>query len=142
MLSHRQNTYVLEFAIDQNGSRAARAAGYSATSAHVASSRLLRNDKVRAAIVAKQASMALKLDLSLERVLMSLAEACEQAMEQKQPAVAIAAAKEIGLLCGYYTPAKDTLSKVDQTEYAKMLQRLPDSELLELLEAESQLNVL
>ena len=133
MLSHRQNTYVLEFAIDQNGSRAARAAGYSATSAHVASSRLLRNDKVRAAIAAKQASMALKLDLSLERVLMSLAEACDQAMEQKQPALAIAAAKEIGRLMGYYTPAKDTLTKADQKNYAQMLGRLPDAELFALL---------
>jgi phage terminase small subunit len=48
MLAHRQNAYLLEIAKDQNGSCAARAAGYSATSAHEASSRLLRNDKVRA----------------------------------------------------------------------------------------------
>ena len=131
MLSHRQNTYVLEFAIDQNGSRAARAAGYSATSAHVASSRLLRNDKVRAAIAAKQASMALKLDLSLERVLMSLAEACELAREQGRPDLMIAASREIGRLCGYYSePTKDT-------SQPKELSGMTDEQLCALL-AETQ----
>ena len=130
MLSHRQNTYVLEFAIDQNGSRAARAAGYSATSAHVASSRLLRNDKVRAAIVAKQASMALKLDLSLERVLMSLAEACEQAREQGRPDLMITASREVARLCGYYsTSPKDT-------SQPKELSGMTDEQLYALLVTE------
>ena len=133
MLSHRQNVFVMEYDVDQNGTRAARAAGYSVSSAHVASSRLIRIDKVRAAIAAKQASMALKLDLSLERVLMSLAEACEQAREQGRPDLMIAASREIGRLMGYYTPAKDTLTKADQKNYAQMLGRLPDAELFALL---------
>lgn len=133
MLSHRQNVFVMEYAVDQNGTRAARAAGYSVSSAHVASSRLIRIDKVRAAIAAKQASMALKLDLSLERVLMSLAEACELAREQGRADLMVSSAREIGRLCGYYQPTKDTLTKLEQKEYAQMLQRLPDAELFALL---------
>ena len=131
MLSHRQNVFVMEYAVDQNGTRAARAAGYSVSSAHVASSRLIRIDKVRAAIAAKQASMALKLDLSLERVLMSLAEACEQAREQGRPDLMIAASREIGRLCGYYSePTKDT-------SQPKELSGMTDEQLYALL-AESQ----
>ena len=130
MLTPRQEVFVLEYAIDQNGTRAARAAGYAVTSAHVASSRLIRIDKVRAAIAAKQASMALKLDLSLERVLMSLAAACDQAMEQKQPAVAIAAAREIGRLLNYYSvPSKDAAKP-------KELSAMTDAELHALLVTE------
>lgn len=131
MLTHRQEVFVMEYAIDRIGTRAARAAGYSVTSAHVASSRLLRNDKVRAAIAAQQASLALKLDLSLERVLMSLAEACEQAREQGRPDLMIAASREIARLCGFYSePTKDT-------SQPKELSGMTDEQLYALL-AETQ----
>ena len=141
---YKQQRFCEEYLIDRNGAQADIRAGYSPNpaSAKTTASRLLTYANVKAILRAKEAATSINLNLSFERILLSLAEACELARVQSRPDLMVAAIKQLALLSGFYTPTKDTLTKTDQKEYAKMLQRLPDSELLALLEAESQLNVL
>lgn len=49
-LSPKQQKFVAEYLVDGNATRAAIAAGYEEGSAHVAGSRLIKNDKVKSAI--------------------------------------------------------------------------------------------
>ena len=56
-----------------NATKAARLAGYAARSAHVAAARLLKKDKVKAAIAARQAKAAASADVTAERVVQELA---------------------------------------------------------------------
>ena len=142
MLTNRQRTFINHFVLTGQGALSAREAGFSNHTARTIASKLLTKVDVQREIRLQRAILAKKLDVSKEQVLINMAAACEVAREQGRPDLMIAASREIARLCGYYTPAKDTLTKADQKDYAQMLQRLPDSELLELLEAESQLNVL
>jgi phage terminase small subunit len=68
-LSPKEMIFVREYLIDANGTRAAIAAGYAEKSAHVASSRLLKKDKIQAALSAQAAKIAKKLDITAEKVL-------------------------------------------------------------------------
>lgn len=69
----RHKKFAQEWVIDQNGTRAAMAAGYAESGAHVEASRLLRNPKVRKMIDELQSKRASKLELKAERVLEELA---------------------------------------------------------------------
>lgn len=70
-LTARQELFCREYLADRerNGTRAALKAGYNQNSAHVAASRLLKHDKVRAYMQALLAPHLAKLDLSAERIL-------------------------------------------------------------------------
>jgi phage terminase small subunit len=66
-LTPKQAIFVAEYQIDFNATRAARAAGFEASSAHVTGARLLKNAKVAAAISDGQARRAEKLGFTAER---------------------------------------------------------------------------
>lgn len=61
------------YIIDFNGTNAAIAAGYSKKSAHVSSTRLLKNAKVKARLAELQKKQTDKLDITAERVLREIA---------------------------------------------------------------------
>jgi len=65
--------FVKEYLVDQNGTRAAIAAGYAEKSAAVTASRLLRNAKVRAEIDKATADRCKRLDITADRVLQEIA---------------------------------------------------------------------
>jgi phage terminase small subunit len=69
----REARFVEEYLSDpsRNGTRAAIRAGYSAKSAHVQASRLLRRDKVRAAIAAADAKAGATVALAIDRYAVS-----------------------------------------------------------------------
>jgi phage terminase small subunit len=71
-MNPRQRRFVTEYLIDMNGARAAREAGYSAQTAAVQASRLLRNAEVRAAIEEGQRRHATRAGLSRSRLLREL----------------------------------------------------------------------
>src|SRR3984893_11083012 len=73
VLNARQQKFVLEYQIDQVATQAAIRAGYSAGTAHVQGSRLLRNAKVREAIAKAQAKAASKAEVTGERIVNELA---------------------------------------------------------------------
>ena len=67
-LSSKRVRFVQEYLIDPNATQAAVKAGYSPNSAMVQGHRLLRDDKVAAAIVAGQARIAKAAEITQERV--------------------------------------------------------------------------
>lgn len=72
-LNPKQKRFVAEYLIDANATQAAIRAGYSRKTATEQGSRLLTNVKVRAALDAKQAKIASKLEITAERVIAELA---------------------------------------------------------------------
>lgn len=72
-LNDRQQLFVNEYLVDSNATQAAIRAGYSKRTAEVTGFRLLRNDKVAAAIDARRAKLTKKLEITQERVLQELA---------------------------------------------------------------------
>ena len=71
-LSPRQQKFVQEWAVDQNGARAARDAGYSERTAESQASRLLTNVKVNTAIRHLQSKTNEKLIITKEMVVSKL----------------------------------------------------------------------
>lgn len=72
-LTLKQQFFVKHYLIDLNATKAAIAAGYSAKTAEVAGSRLLRNVKVQQEIAKKTRKRVQKLEISADRVLNELA---------------------------------------------------------------------
>lgn len=82
-LTKKQLLFVKEYAVDQNGTRAAKAAGYSAKTADVQASRLLANVKVRAIIDRANEKRCEKLDINADYVLQTIRDTvdrCAQAV--------------------------------------------------------------
>jgi phage terminase small subunit len=69
----KQATFVGEYLIDRNGTRAAIAAGYAPRSASVTSCRLLRNAKVQAAVSELTEERLERLEVTADTVLQELA---------------------------------------------------------------------
>lgn len=65
--------FVREYLIDRNGTRAAIAAGFSATSAHTTAHRLLKNADVRELIEKLEAERMERLDITADRILQETA---------------------------------------------------------------------
>lgn len=74
-LTAKQELFCREYVADKsrNGTQCATRAGYAPDSAHVAASRLLKNDKVRAFIAALVAPHFAKLDITAEELLQEYA---------------------------------------------------------------------
>jgi hypothetical protein len=73
MLTSRQSRFIEEYLIDLNGKQAAVRAGYSAKSAEVQASRLLRNTAVQAAIGEAMQARSQRTEVTADRVVAELA---------------------------------------------------------------------
>lgn len=103
-LSARRTKFVEEYCLNPNGSAAARAAGYSVTSAHVAASRLLRNDNVIAAITLKTQQLSQQYEINKQGVVRELLAAVEVARERLDGGTMIRGYCEIAKMLGIYAP--------------------------------------
>jgi hypothetical protein len=131
MLTNRQTAFVNHYVLTGRGAYSARESGFSKHTARTISSFLLTKVDIQREIRLQRAILAKKLDVSKEQVLINMAAACEVAREQGRPDLMIAASREIGRLCGYYSePTKDT-------SQPKELSGMTDEQLYALL-AESQ----
>lgn len=72
-LTPKQAIFIAEYLIDCNATRAASAAGFAASSAHVTGARLLKNATIAAAIAERQQQRQQKLKITAERVLEEIA---------------------------------------------------------------------
>ena len=82
-LTARRERFCQEYVIDQNASAAARRAGYSEGSAHVAGCRLLKDDNVAARIAALQAEVADRNKITVDGVVEALRRLRELAIDKK-----------------------------------------------------------
>jgi phage terminase small subunit len=105
-LSPRQNRFVQAYCGHLNASRAAREAGYAATSGAdaVTGHRLLRNAKARRAIEALQQAKAVELELDRNAIIQAILQAIQTAQEQSAPATMIRGWVEIAKITGLDKP--------------------------------------
>lgn len=129
-LSARQQRFVAEYATCANASEAARRAGYSANGAKVTACRLLTNPNLQAAIAEEKQRQAQKIGIERDDVIAAMNRAFMIAVEQQNPAAMVAAAREIGRLCGFYAP-----ESILQAESSPPVRFMPQPELLRQLAA-------
>lgn len=143
-LTERQRLFIKHLVHDKlpNGA-AARAAGYSPTSASMIASELLRNPKVVAAIAEEREAYAKASGMTKQKVIDGFAEAIDLARIKADPIAMIAGWREIGKMCGFYEPTKAELRVTVQGKVMlDRLNQMSDAQLLELLENESANRVL
>ncbi|MBX3678041.1 MAG: terminase small subunit [Rhodocyclaceae bacterium] len=99
-LTPRQAKFVEAYALDRNAARAARSAGYSANGAKVTACRLLTNPNLRAALAAKEAELAVQLEIDREAVIGGILESIAAARAQGNPGQAIRGWVEIARIAG------------------------------------------
>lgn len=73
-LTQKEQLFIREYLTDENGTRAAIAAGYSQKWAHVAASKLLKKPKVADELAKVRAKLCAELEISAKKVLQGLAQ--------------------------------------------------------------------
>lgn len=135
-LPPKQAKFVSEYLRGGNGTRAAIEAGYAAGSAHVSASRLLKNDKVAAAVRTSRCELEAKHEMSRDRVVEELLGAIEIAKANGDTGAMIRGWSEVGKLMGYYQPNKTTQIHVNISakRIIDQLETMSDAELLQEVE--------
>lgn len=72
-VKQRRTRFIKEYLLDQNATRAAKAAGYSERTANEQGSRLLANASIRAQIDEENAKINSRLDLTVDRIKLEIA---------------------------------------------------------------------
>ena len=132
-LTPKQAKFAEEYLIDGNGTAAAVRSGFAAAGAHVTASRLLRNPKVSEAIREGQAETRRALKIEREHVIRDLERAYELAKQLGQPANMVAAAREIGRLCGLYEPVRHAVEVRLPPEAVGRFESMSDAQLIQIL---------
>jgi phage terminase small subunit len=137
-LTPKQERFATAYAQHHNASLACREAGYSAhgRSASVTGTRLLADVCVLERIQALEAAAADELGVSRQRFLYELQEAAALAKAKGDPAAMVAAWREIGKACGFYTvqPIRVDLNVKGKVEMERFNQ-MTDQQLLEIMAA-------
>jgi phage terminase small subunit len=72
----RRTRFIKEYLLDQNATRAAKAAGYSEHTANEQGARLLANVSIREEINRRNSELNQKMDLTVERIKLEIARLC------------------------------------------------------------------
>lgn len=135
-LTPKQERFATAYAQHHNASLACREAGYSAhgRSASVTGTRLLADVCVLERIRALEAAAADELGVSRQRFLFELQEAAALAKSKGDPAAMVAAWREIGKACGFYTvqPIRVDMNVKGQVEMDR-LNQMSDAQLLAII---------
>lgn len=139
-MTPKQARFVEEYALDHNAAAAARRAGASERSARTLGSRWLAKVDVLGSIQSLENAAALKLSLTREDALNGLLAAKDEAVEQSDPMAQVAAWREIGKMCGFYTPERHKVEVNDRGRaYMECMASLSDAELIAIICAEPML---
>lgn len=103
MLTAKQLRFIDEYSLSHSASDAARKAGYSIKTAGSIGHENLKKPEILAAIQVRQQIVAKGIEVTKQNILAALLEAIQTAREQRNPAVMVASAREIGKLCGFYS---------------------------------------
>ncbi|HVN80715.1 MAG TPA: terminase small subunit [Terriglobia bacterium] len=75
-LTIREEAFVNEYMVDENGTRAAKAAGYNKAGAHVMATRLLHRNKIQAALRQRRDQRMKRCEISQDRTIQEIAMGC------------------------------------------------------------------
>ncbi|MBN9411602.1 MAG: terminase small subunit [Burkholderiales bacterium] len=101
-LTPKQRKFVEEYSLSGKAGAAAVEAGYAEKSAKVSASRMLRSRRVQEALAARGADARAKFNLTRDGLVKELLCAVDLARERGDPMAMVAAARELGRLCGFY----------------------------------------
>jgi phage terminase small subunit len=104
-LTPKQARFVQEYLIDMNATQAALRCNYSEKSAYSQGQRLLKNDKVRAAIDKKREQQEIQSDISRQKILDKLWKMVES-NEEDAEMISIKAIEVIIKMQGYNEPER------------------------------------
>lgn len=136
-LTARQSKFVAEYSLSHCAADAARKAGYSPKTARQMASENLSKPYVVAALRLREDAQAQELDLTRGKVLMELQEAIAVAKLKGDAAAMISGWREIGKMCGFYSPERHKVEVNDRgREYLQRMESLSEAELLAIICAE------
>lgn len=130
-LTDQQKRFVKAFSSGENMTNSLKAGGFSTVSVAYGY-RMLEMPNVAKALKEQQAAYALASEMSKKDVMDMLKEAYDMAKLMSEPSSMVAAAREIGKMCGYYEPKKIDLTV--STTGRKKIELLTDEELFKLME--------
>lgn len=130
-LSARRIKFVNEYMVDNNGSRAARAAGYAVSGARVTAHRLLTNANVKAAIASKAHELAQQYTLSKHSVIKEIRSAIDIAKVESDANSIIRGWIEIAKLMRFYDiEITAPLTTADKRALKAKLESMTDEQLM------------
>lgn len=134
-LTPRQQRFVEAYVLDRNAARAARSAGYSANGAKVTACRLLTKANLQAALAAKEAELAARLQIDRAAVVGGIFEAIGTARLQGDAAQAIRGWVEVAKLTGLDKPeAENRVLSAESAVLRAKFEALSDEDLLAIAE--------
>lgn len=134
-LNAQQRTYVKNRARGLSREQSAIIAGYNYSKADVEKIET-RSETVQTELARIRAETAKNTGVTKEEVVELLKAAAEMARVQGDPTGLVAAARELGKMLGFYAPeTKRVLRGIDQNDLKKLLQSMPEDELLKLANA-------
>ena len=133
-LTEQQRLFVKAFSSGENMTNSLKTGGFSAASLAYGY-RLLAMPNVAKALKESQAAYAMAAELSKKDVMDMLKEAYDMAKLMSEPTSMVAAAREIGKMCGYYEPKKVDLTI--STAGRQKIEMLSDEDLFKLMEEAS-----
>lgn len=130
-LTDKQKDFVRLWASGESINTACLRAGYADK---VFGYRLAHQPNIRAAYEKEKRAYEAAADMTRKKVMDMLLESYEMAKLMAEPSTMVAAAREVGKMCGYYAPI-ETKVKVDVSGNVVMskLNSMSDAELLELI---------
>lgn len=132
-LTERQLAFVKYWAQGESPRVAARLAGYSSDS-NIIHWRMMNDPAILKLYQAEKAAYAEAAQMSRKKVMGMLQEAYDMAKIKAEPAVMVAAAREVGKMCGFYEPEVKININVNGAKITEQLNNLSDEELMKLVE--------
>ncbi|CAG0970378.1 hypothetical protein RHDC1_01241 [Rhodocyclaceae bacterium] len=134
-LTLRQERFVAEYVVTRNGAESARRAGYSERTARQIAAENLSKPDIQAALAAKEAELAVRLEIDREVVVGGILQSISTAMGQGNPGQAIRGWVEVARILGLDKPeaAHRALSAEDARLRAKF-EGMTDEELMAIAE--------
>lgn len=139
-MTPKQRRFVIEYAVDGNGTAAAIRAGYAKAGAHVTACRLLKDPKVAKALQLSQQRLARRLEITRQDVVNGLLEGIEMAQKAGEAGNVIAGYKELGGLLGHYAPTRTAVAVTAFTaQLISKFEAMTDDELVNIVEGRKKL---
>lgn len=136
-LTLRQERFVAEYVVTRNGAESARRAGYSERTARQIAAENLSKPDIQAALAAKEAELAARLEIDRQAVIGGILQSISTAMGQGNPGQAIRGWVEVARILGLDKPetARGVLSAEDARLRAKF-EGMTDEELMAIASGE------
>jgi hypothetical protein len=134
-LTPRQAKFVECYALDRNAARAARSAGYSVKGAKVTGCQLLTNPNLKAALAAKEAELAVKLEIDRDTVVAGIFSGIASARMQGEAGTVIRGWCEVAKITGLDKPPAERKSPSGgNPDLLAKYESLSDEELIAIAE--------